>query len=49
MLVYFTANWPILQPFGKFSGYLVSFPVLVWSTKKSLATLPETKVRKNIN
>jgi hypothetical protein len=26
MLVYFTANWYILWPFGIFNGYLVYFP-----------------------
>jgi hypothetical protein len=33
MLVYFTAIWDILRPFGAF------FPVLVSCTKKNLATL----------
>jgi hypothetical protein len=39
-LVYFTAIWNILWPFGIFCGHLGKFvPVLVCCTKKYLATL----------
>jgi hypothetical protein len=39
-LVYFTAIWYILLPFGKYCGYLVYiFPVLVCCTKKNMATM----------
>jgi hypothetical protein len=41
-LVYFTAIWYILCPFGISYGYLVFFPVLVCCTKKNLATLVRT-------
>jgi hypothetical protein len=49
MLVYFTAIWPILQQFRIFCDHLAyfmviwySFPVLVCSTDKNLATLLKT-------
>jgi hypothetical protein len=38
-LVYFTAIWYILWHFGIFCGHLVFFPVLVFCTKKNLATV----------
>jgi hypothetical protein len=37
-----TTVWYILWPFGKLSGHLVYFPVLVCCTEKNLATLPYT-------
>jgi hypothetical protein len=39
MLVYFTAMWYILLPFGIFNDHLVYFPILVRCTKENLATL----------
>jgi ABC-type spermidine/putrescine transport system permease subunit II len=40
MIVYFTANWYILWPFGTFCGHLVHFlPVLVCCGEKNLAAL----------
>jgi hypothetical protein len=36
---YFTAIGNNLWPFGIFCSHLVYFPVLVWCTKKNLATL----------
>jgi hypothetical protein len=41
-LVYFTAMWYILWPFGLCYGYLMYFPILVCCTKKKLATLEES-------
>jgi hypothetical protein len=44
MLVYFTAIWYILWPFGVFYGYLVNFGIC---NKKNLATLvsaPSTQI-----
>jgi hypothetical protein len=45
-LVYFMADWYILETIGKFYGHLVHFlviwfifPVLVCCTRKNLATL----------
>jgi hypothetical protein len=40
-LVYFTARWYILRPFGIFNEYILGtfFPVLVCCTTKNLATL----------
>jgi hypothetical protein len=38
-LVNFNDIWYILWPLGISYGYLVHFPVLVWCTKKNLATL----------
>jgi hypothetical protein len=44
-LVYFTANWYILLPFGIFNGYWVYFSLL-WNVvpRKNLATLPTTRL-----
>jgi phosphotransferase system glucose/maltose/N-acetylglucosamine-specific IIC component len=40
-LANFTANWYILLLFGIFWSFGVCFPVLVYFTKKNLATLEE--------
>jgi uncharacterized Tic20 family protein len=55
MLVYFIAVWSILRPFGIFCGHLVyfmvswyDFPVLVYCTKKNLATLLRTYALKSL-
>jgi phosphotransferase system glucose/maltose/N-acetylglucosamine-specific IIC component len=37
-LVYFTAIWYMLWPFGTFVCHLVFFPFLVCCNKKNLAT-----------
>jgi hypothetical protein len=43
-LVYFTAIWYILRPFGIFYGYLLQFcPVFLCCTKKNVATLLRTR------
>jgi hypothetical protein len=50
MLIYFTAFWYILWPFGLFYGFWVNF-VVIWYifsdlecfAKKNLATLAETQ------
>jgi hypothetical protein len=56
MLVYFTAIWFILLPFGIFCGHLIHFmfilnifPILVCCTNKNLATLDETRAARVLN
>jgi hypothetical protein len=43
-LVYFTAIWCILWTFGLFCSNLYMYPVLVYCTKKNLATLLPIRV-----
>jgi hypothetical protein len=42
--VYFPAIENIVWPYGIFCGHLVFFPVLVFGTKKNLATLDDGMV-----